>query len=610
MTRRENAGADGPMGRTAGGVGRGQGPVNRIVAGLSLRRKIGQMMVVGFPEHFEGSFSGGNLPEGILSLLADPGVGGVGLFARNAKGPGEMAELTSCLQEAARALGAPVPLFIMADQEGGIVMQVTEGTTVFPGNMALGATGDPATAYEAARIIGLEALAMGINAVTAPDVDVNADADNPIIGVRAYGDDPALVSAFAEHAVRGFGSAGVLCMAKHFPGHGRTALDSHLGMPRLDGDAEELESVDLPPFAAAIAGGATGIMTAHIQSAALDPSGTCATLSRPILTGLLRERMRFDGLIITDCLEMGAVQQTVGTARAAVEAVVAGADMVLICHTLALQRQAVDMLEQAVRFGEIDEERIDQSCRRIVRRKLALEAVRRGMWEEDGKPPLGIVGCREHLLAEERIARQSVTLVRNEDGVLPLAAERARRIAVVYPATMPRLRAEDIDDDHTVLGREIAARGIEVVEIGVGLSPTIGEVAAVCDAVVGARVDAVVVATSCKTAEQERAQGSLVQALLAAVRGASTGSAGDPGSTGFGRCDIPVIGCAIRNPYDIRSYPGVRTYLVTYGYRPCSIRAAVEVIFGETVPLGRLPVEIPGMYPRGYGLVGFREAVD
>ncbi len=596
-----NEASNGPTGRPMGEPTPNERCADRIVAGLSLRQKIGQMMAVGFPEHFDGLE--GRLPEGILSLLADPGVGGVGLFARNAKDPAEMLALTCSLQETARAAGAAVPLFIMADQEGGIVIQVTAGTTVFPGNMALAATGEPAAAYEAARIIGLEALAMGLNAVTAPDMDVNADADNPIIGVRAYGDDAALVGALGAQAVRGFGSVGLFCTAKHFPGHGRTAVDSHLAMPRLDGSAEDLESVDLPPFAAAIAGGATGIMTAHIQSAALDPSGACATLSRPMLTGLLRERMRFDGIIVTDCLEMGAIQQSVGTARAAVEAVIAGADMVLLAHTLALQRQAADMLEQAVRFGEITEERIDQSCRRIVRTKLALEAARCGMWGADGRPPLGIVGCREHLLAEERIARQSVTLLRNEDGILPLAAAKARRIAVVYPATMPRLRAEDVDDDQTVLGQEIAAREMEAVEIGVGLTPTAGEVAAVCGAVAGARVDAVIVATSCKTAEQERAQGALVRALLAAMREADAGSsAGSTGSTGSARHGIPVIACAIRNPYDIRSYPDARTCLVTYGYRPCSIRAAVEVIFGEIVPRGRLPVEIPGLYPRGHGL--------
>jgi len=598
--------ANGPIGRLLGEFTPNERSVDRVLAGLSLRRKIGQMMVVGFPERFDG-FEG-RLPDGILSLLADPGVGGVGLFARNAKDPAEMLALTSSLQEAAMAAGAPVPLFIMADQEGGIVMQVTAGATVFPGNMALAATGEPAIAYEATRIIGLEALAMGLNAVTAPDVDVNADADNPIIGVRAYSDDPALVGALGEQAVRGFGSVGLFCTAKHFPGHGRTAVDSHLGMPRLDGSAKDLESVDLPPFAAAIAGGATGIMTAHIQSEALDPSGACATLSRPILTGLLRERLRFDGVIVTDCLEMGAIQQGVGTARAAVEAVVAGADMVLIAHTIALQRQAADMLEQAVRSGEISEERIDLSCRRTIRTKLALEAACRRMWDADGRPPLEIVGCAEHLLAEQRIARQSVTLIRNEDGVLPLAANEVRRIAVVYPATMPRLRAEDIDDDQTVLGREIAARGIEVVEIGVGLTPTTGEVAAVCDAVVGAQVDAVIVATSCKTTEQEKAQGALVQALLEAVRGADARLTETPetaGSAEFGGRETPVIACAIRNPYDIRSYPDVRTYLATYGYRPCSIRAAVEAVFGEIVPRGRLPVEIPGLYPRGHGLAGF-----
>jgi len=542
---------------------------------MGLREKIGQMTIVGFPERVAGE-----LPEGIESLLKDPGVGGVGIFARNARGPAEMLELTSALQDAAIRAGAKVPLFIMADQEGGMVMQVTDGTTVFPGNMALAATSDAENAHEACRAIALESLAMGINVVTAPDVDVNADPDNPIIGVRAYGDDPALVGRFGSAAVRGYEEGAVLCMAKHFPGHGRTAVDSHLAVPLVDSPIEEVEALDLPPFEEAVRSGVRAVMTAHIQVPALDTTGACGTLSRPILTELLRGRMGFRGLIVTDCLEMGAIKDTIGTPEAAVRAVEAGADMVLICHTLELQRQAIDGMEQAVLDGRIPREAIDASCRRIITTKLELEEARLRMWT-DGRPPLDVVGCRDHLEAEQRIARQSITVLRNDDGVLPFRGDGPKTIAVIYPATMPRLRAEDLAEGDTVLGKEFASRGVTSVEVGVSLCPTRDEIDAALAA--AGRADAVVIATSCKTREQEKAQGELVQMLNGAV-------------------SAPVVACGIRNPYDIRAYPEVRTYLVTYGYRPCSIRAMVEVMFGEIPAKGRLPVEIPGFYPRGYGL--------
>ncbi|MEA4884486.1 MAG: glycoside hydrolase family 3 N-terminal domain-containing protein [Clostridia bacterium] len=584
---------------TGTGAGIGPGPnlglmVESILSQMSLRQKIGQMTIVGFPERFAGQ-----LPDGILSLLEDPGVGGVGIFARNASDPAEMAELTTCLQDAARAAGAPVPLLISADQEGGIVLQVTAGTTAFPGNMALAATGNPENAYESARIIGLESLAMGINAVTAPDVDVNTDADNPIIGVRAASDDPQTVAAFGVRAVQGFASAGVLCMAKHFPGHGRTSQDSHLGVPVLPGSIDQIRAIDLPPFAAAIAAGAPAVMTAHIQSLALDASGVPATLSQSALTGLLRDELGFDGLVITDCLEMGAIQQTVGTPQAAVQAVAAGADVVLMCHTLDLQLRAIDELEKAVRSGVISCERVDESCRRVIRAKLEqVKFLREAGWAGHPLPlpPLDLVGCADHLRAEERIARASVTLVRNSAGLLPLGkngrhshgqCSSGRRIAVVYPSTMPRLRAEDSADAESVLGEEIARRVGDscVFEVGVELFPSAEDTARAIG--VAMSCDLVVAATSSKTPEQEEAQGALVRALIDTGR--------------------PVVACAIRNPYDLRAYPQVDTYMATYGYRPCSIRAAVEVMFGEAKPAGRLPVSIPGLHSRGHGLMSFSQ---
>ncbi|MGE5584375.1 MAG: glycoside hydrolase family 3 N-terminal domain-containing protein [Bacillota bacterium] len=549
--------------------------IERALHSMDLRQKAGQMVMVGFPEPFDGE-----LPAGSRQLLRDPGVGGVVVAARNAKTPGSMKALTSVLQREARAAGAVAPLFIQADNEGGIVMQVTEGACLFPGNMAIGATGSTRHAYEAARVIGHEALAMGINMVCAPAVDVNAEPDNPIIGVRAFGDDPAEVARLAEAMIRGYGDAGVICEAKHFPGHGRTRYDTHEGLPTIGFPVDDVEKVDLAPFAAAVAAGVPAIMTAHIVFPALGGSQCVpATLSRVILTGVLRRRLRFDGIIITDCLEMRAIKDNYGTEEAAVAAVNAGADIVLMCHTLAVQRRAIDALVAAVEHGTIPGDRIDESVRRILLAKMTwlgtFERAETGYGSE-----LGTVGSLEHRRIEQEVARASVTVVRNDQGLLPLAPSATDRYAVVYPSTVPLLRAEDPRETVSVLGEAVRSRCPHTKEVAVPLRPAPEDIHRAVAAALGA--DVVIVATSCKTPADENAQASLLKALM------ETGK--------------PIVALAIRNPYDLRAYPEVQTYLVTYGYRDCSIRAAAEVMFGEIRPQGRLPVAIPGMYPRGHGV--------
>ncbi len=549
--------------------------IERALHSMDLRQKIGQMVMVGFPEPFDGE-----LPSGFKQLLRDPGVGGVVVLARNARTPESMKALTTALQRAARAAGAIAPLFIHGDNEGGVVMQVTEGACAFPGAMAIGATGSTQHAYQAAYVMGCEALAMGINIVSAPVVDVNAEPDNPIIGVRSFGDDPDEVSRLAEAMIRGFRDAGVVCEAKHFPGHGRTKYDTHEDLPTISFSGDDLEKVELPPFAAAIKAGVPAIMTAHIVYPALGgPPGVPATLSPDILTGLLRRKLLFDGITITDCLEMRAIKDNYGPGQAAVAAVNAGADIVLMCHTLAVQRQAIDALVAAVEDGTIPSARIDESVRRILHAKMtwlgSFERAEAGY----GRGP-DIVGCKEHRLIEQEVARASITVVRDHQGLLPLAPSASNTYVVVYPSTMPLLRAEDAQETVSVLGEAVRSRCPHTREVAVPLRPTPEDVHRAVAAALEA--DVVIVATSCKTPPDEKAQGALVEALMETRK--------------------PIVALAIRNPYDLRAYPEVQTYLVTYGYRDCSIRAAAEVMFGEIRPQGRLPVAIPGMYPRGHGV--------
>ena len=549
--------------------------IEQLLHSLDLKQKVGQMVMVGFPEPFDGE-----LPRGLKQLLREPGVGGVVVLARNARTPESMKALTTALQRAARAAGAIAPLFIHGDNEGGVVMQVTEGACAFPGAMAIGATGSTQHAYQAAYVMGCEALAMGINIVSAPTVDVNAEPDNPIIGVRALGDDPAEVSRLAEAMIRGFRDAGVICEAKHFPGHGRSKYDTHERLPTISLPREDLEKVDLVPFAAAVAAGVPAIMTAHIIFPSLSGSQHVpATLSRDILTGLLRRQLGFEGLIITDCLEMRAIKDNYGPEEAAVAAVNAGADIVLMCHTLTVQRRAIDALIAAVEDGRIPSARIDESVRRILVAKMRwlvdFERAEAGYGR-----PLEMVGSVEHRRIEQEVARASVTVVRNNQGLLPLVPSATDRYVVVYPSTMPLLRAEDPRETASVLGEAVRARCPHTKEVAVPLRPTPEDIHRAVSAAFEA--DVVIVATSCKTPADENAQASLVKALVETRK--------------------PVVALAIRNPYDLRAYPEVQTYLVTYGYRECSIRAAVEVMFGEVRPRGRLPVAIPGMYPRGHGI--------
>jgi beta-N-acetylhexosaminidase len=274
---------------------------------------------------------------------------------------------------------SPIPLFIAVDQEGGRVNRFRPPRApfhTFPSSMALGAirTGPydapdspERYAYLRAQAQAEELLSVGVNWNFAPVADVNSNPTNPVIGDRSFGASPLLVSTFVAQAVRGYQEAGILACAKHFPGHGDTSQDSHFALPRVEGDRNRLESVELPPFRAAIRAGVGTIMTAHILFPALE--NRAATMSSAILTGLLRKELEFEGVVITDCLEMAAIAGTFGTARGAVEALKAGVDVVLVCHTHERQRETVDAIKEALRTGELTEERLNEAVGRVLTAK-------------------------------------------------------------------------------------------------------------------------------------------------------------------------------------------------------------------------------------------------
>ncbi|MET3207626.1 UNVERIFIED_CONTAM: beta-glucosidase-like glycosyl hydrolase [Paenibacillus sp. PvR008] len=391
-------------------AGPGDDP-DAILAGMSLADKIGQMLMCGF----EGTV----LTDEVRELVATGKIGGIIYFARNVESPEQVVRLTASLQRAALEGGTP-PLFISIDQEGGMVARITEGVALMPGGMAIAAAGLEADAYEAAFVSGSELAAMGINLNYAPVLDVNNNADNPVIGVRSFGESPQRVADLGAATLRGFQDAGVAATAKHFPGHGDTAVDSHLDLPTVRHDRIRMEQVELVPFRRAIAEGVDAMMSVHIYFPALEPEKLPVTLSKTVLTGLLREELGFEGIIMTDCMEMNAIAEYYGTVEASVMAIEAGADMILISHRADRQLAAIAAIGRAVAEGRLSEARLDASVRRL----LVLKA-KRGLFEGGGAAVqalsgLDCCGTAAHLEVARRISEASVTLVRNDAPVLPL----------------------------------------------------------------------------------------------------------------------------------------------------------------------------------------------
>jgi beta-N-acetylhexosaminidase len=548
----------------------------RKLGRMSLEEKVGQMfMTYAYGTSVDQADPRNQSTYGVDSfrqLIRRYHLGGIIYFAwsDNVHDPQQIAGLSNGIQRVATSSGSGVPALVSTDQEQGVVVRVTEPATQFPGSMALGAARDPALARAAAAITGEELRAMGINENFAPVADVNVNPENPVIGVRSFSSDPRLASVLTDAQVRGYQRERVASTAKHFPGHGDTNVDSHTGLPVIDHTREELDRIDLPPFEAAIDAGVESIMTAHIVVPALDDSGRPATLSRPILTDLLRRQMGFDGVVVTDALTMEGVREMFGDERVPIEAINAGADILLMPPDLDLAYRSV---LDAVRSGEISESRIDRSVYRILRLKERLGLFRKPFVNERkvGK----VVGSRRHLAAADAVAERTVTLVENDAGTLPLAAGTGDRALVT---------GWGVTTTQTLAG-QVADRGLatEVVETG-----TAPDDAAIARARAAAdRSDLVIAVTN--RAWSSPAQQRLVAELV------------DSGK--------PVVVVAVRDPYDIAHLSSVDSYLATYSYAGVSIRALAKVLFGEVNPTGRLPVDVPVagdpgtiLYPFGHGL--------
>ncbi|MFF0474230.1 glycoside hydrolase family 3 protein [Streptomyces sp. NPDC004284] len=562
--------------------------LQRIIDRMSLEEKVGQLFVMRVYGHSatapDQADIDANLKEiGVRTaaeLVERYHVGGVIYFswAHNTRDPQQIAELSNGIQQAALAQPTPVPVLISTDQEHGIVCRVGKPATLLPGAMALGAGGSHADARKAAQIAGEELAAIGIRQNYAPVADVNVNPANPVIGVRSFGSDPQAVAGLVAAQVQGYQQAGIAATSKHFPGHGDTAVDSHYGLPTITHTREQWAELDAPPFRAAIDAGIDSIMTAHIVVPALDPSEDPATLSRPILTGILREQLGYDGVVVTDALGMEGVRTKYGDARVPVLALKAGVDQLLNPPKLDVAWNAV---LAAVRAGELTEARLDESILRILRLKAKLGLFRQAYATRAGVER--VVGTESHLAHADRIAEATTTLLLNEDGFLPLSPSSHGSVLVV--GADPASPSGTTGPPTTTLATALTELGFTATALSTGITPTAAKIEEAVAAAAGK--DVVVVGTYNVSATSP--QRTLVSRLVA---------------TG-----VPVVTVSIRNPYDIARLDGQRATLAAYSWTDVELRAAVRVLAGRARPRGRLPVPVQSaedpakvLYPVGYGL--------
>lgn len=537
----------------------------------NLRKKVGQLMVFGF-SHDECI----DTPSAeIIELIRDYHVGGIIHFARNLGTPNEILTLNTKLQYEAKKSGQEFPLLICIDQENGVVRRLGEGTTVNPGAMLLGATKNEQLAYETGFTTGKELKALGFNWNLAPVVDVNNNPLNPVIGVRSFGEDPKFVANFAKKSMLGMQDAGILTTIKHFPGHGNTNLDSHLDLPVIDRTIEELEEVELIPFRSCIEQGADTVMSAHVYFPAIEKrNGVPATLSRAIITGILRKRLNFDGVVTTDCMEMNAISKTIGTAQGAVEALKAGVDVVMISHTPSLQKQAIEKIVEAVENNELPIERIDEAYQRVRRLKERYVS-----WEQTNVDVEKVsipdyVGSQEHRELAKQITQKGVTIVKDEQ-LLPLDNSKSHRVCVLIQENTYLTMVEDKEFSINSLGEVIQEIHPEANVQRISKDPTANEIELLLKQ--ANQYDTIIVGTL--NAAKSTAQQTLIKKLY--------------------EQNERIVVVAMRNPYDLAWMPFIKTFIATYEFTTLALTAAAKAIYGIERVTGTLPVSIPKIEKSG-----------
>jgi len=552
--------------------------VERTLSGLTLRQKIGQLIM----PWVLGDFASEGSPshDRILEYIEDQGIGGVIMSVGS---PTEVAAKLNDFQT-----HSDIPLLVAADLETGAGFRMRGavhmpgtielgGATDFPSLMAVGATGDSQFAYDMGRVTALEARAVGIHIPFAPVLDVNNNPDNPIINVRSFGEDPEEVADLGAAFVRGVQEHGAIATGKHFPGHGDTETDSHLGLPVIPHSRARMDSVELFPFARAIEAGMGAVMTAHISVPSLDGGvGDPSTLSSAVLTDLLRNEMEFDGLLFTDAMDMSAISRAHSPEEASVRAIEAGADVILMPPSV---ERAVEGIAVAVESGRIDASRIDASVRRILetKKQMGLDTDRAVQIDQIGQ----VVGIPAHTQVAAEIAERSITLLHNGGNLLPLLGTRSARVMSVSFR-----RTSDV-----LAGRYFNARlrqtypRLTTAGLDVDSGPALYE-----GLLRQARQQALVILSTYVTAVSYAGSLALPEELV--------DFAGQLTEIG-----VPHIVVSFGNPYLITELPDVRAYMLAWSGSEASQTAAAQALFGEIEISGRVPTRIPPLYEIGDGIM-------
>lgn len=533
---------------------------------MNLEEKVGQMICCRISGNFFNIES--DAFRELETLVRDRKIGGLLIYQGEAY---ETAFLLNRLQKAAR-----VPLLVASDIERGTGSQIG-GATLFPPFMAFGASGSADLAYRMGKATAVEGRAMGIHMAYAPVADVNVNPENPIINTRSAGESPEDVGRLAGAFIKGCQENGMIATAKHFPGHGDTALDSHSLLPRIEGDRPRLDRVELYPFRKAIEAGVQAVMTAHLHVPALDPTpGLPATLSPAILTGVLRRELGFKGLIVTDALIMGGVGNAKIDSTIFVKAVQAGADVLLMPPDPA---SAVQAVMDAVRQGRIAESRIDESVQRILEAKSRL-----GLHRNRYVVPEAVglrVGATDFTNDSMEAFEKAVTLVKNENSVLPLPS----------PGKKVALFSLSSDPGDYYAGKEFAENVIKRspwIQVFYADGDT-GQESLDASAARAAGSGAVIVAMFSRLSSWKGSV-DVDPKHIALVKRLAEGGA-------------PVIVVSFGSPYFLKHFPEIDAYLCLYRNAPQTQEIAARAVFGEIDILGRLPVTLPGLYPLGHGLV-------
>lgn len=543
--------------------------VENTLASMTLRDRVAQMVM----PYIAGGEPKARSVEArrVRALVTEQRVGGVIV------GKGAAAGTVAWLNTLQRL--SDVPLLVAADLEWGPGTRLVGGT-LFPVNMAIAAAGGPALAREAGRLTAVEARAAGIHMAFAPVADVNVNPSNPVINTRSYGADPAKVAACVAAFIEGAERAGLLTVAKHFPGHGDTETDSHLGLPVLQLSRDRLAQVELLPFRAAVAADVAGVMTAHIAVPALEPDGARrpGTFSPAILQDLLRGELGFDGLVVTDALIMDGARDYAPKGASAVLAVLSGADILLMPPDAG---EAIAAVVAAVDSGQIAEARIDASVRKILAAKAGLDL--HTMRTVDEAVARRTIGAAAHRAWAGDVAARSITLVRRNHTAFPLRLASAsgpvpRVVSIVYD-----------DPKRRTLGSALAAalesEGARVETVQLWRRSTARELVDAEAAAKGA--DVVVFSTYASTAPWKGVTGLPAEVAAVANR--------------LGAAGATVI--SFGDPYVLRQIPAASTFLLAWSDHEATIRAAARALAGEGAVLGRLPIELPGYYQLGQGLV-------